>query len=423
MTVIPNELRAPALEALLDITHTLPHPGSATVGPSLAGGEAGFALFRAYLARSGLLPHRKSAAQEEMAFAHLQSAADQLPPIAQRPDLFSGFSGVAWVTQHLLSRGFLDEGEDLCAAVDEALIEWLRDRGHNMLCELIGGLAGIGLYGLARQPRSAGGRKIVQHVVETLTQTAVSDHNGRTWFHAPEKLSAFARRIHPGGCYNLGLSHGIPGVLVFLGRAAMHDVPGARELLLDATRWLLMQQRTYHNGSRFGHSFVRDPWEEPDGSRVAWCYGDLGVAVSLLTAAQYTSIDEWSSLALEIARSAARRPIEECRVKDAGLCHGAFGNAQVFARLYGATCEPSQLEAAIRWLTAGLAMRRPGVGLAGFQHWLPPMPGDSGPGTWQASPSLLEGTCGIGLTLVGFLSSLEPAWDEFLMLNLPATKA
>jgi hypothetical protein len=67
-------------------------------------------------------------------------------------------------------------------------------------------------------------------------------------------------------------------------------------------------------------------------------------------------------------------------------------------------------------------MRKPGIGLAGFQVWQPPMPGDSSPGTWESSPSLLEGTCGIGLTLIGFLASLEPAWDEFLMLNLAPLK-
>jgi lantibiotic biosynthesis protein len=421
MTLIPNELRAPALEALLDITHTLPPPGSGTVGPSLAGGEAGFALFRAYLARSGLLAQRESRGQEEMAFAHLQSATDQLASIARQPDLFSGFAGVAWAAQHLVSQGFLDEGEDLCAAVDEALLAWLQERGAHMLCELIGGLAGIGLYGLAGQSRP-GGRKIVARVVDTLAETAVAVETCRTWFHAPEKLPAFARQIHPNGCYNLGLSHGIPGVLIFLGRAATQQVPGARELLLDATRWLLLQQREYHNGSRFGHSFVRDPWEEPDGSRVAWCYGDLGIALSLLAASQHTAVHEWSSLALDLVRTAAHRPVEECRVIDAGLCHGAFGNAQVFARLYGATREPSQLEAAIRWLEVGLAMRKPGIGLAGFQVWQPPMPGDSSPGTWESSPSLLEGTCGIGLTLIGFLASLEPAWDEFLMLNLAPLK-
>ncbi|HEY6922382.1 MAG TPA: lanthionine synthetase C family protein [Steroidobacteraceae bacterium] len=421
MMVIPNELRVPALEALLDITQTLPQPGSGTVGPTLAGGEAGFALFRAYLARSGLLSERESAGQEEMACAHLQSATDQLASIAQRPELFSGFAGVAWVAQHPVSQGFLDDSEDLCAAVDAALVAWLQDRGANMLCELISGLAGIGLYGLTRQSR-AGGRKLVQHVVATLAQTAVSDQNCRTWFHSPEKLPLVARQIHPHGCYNLGLSHGIPGVLIFLGRAATCAAPGARELLSDATRWLLLQQRTYYNGSRFGHSFVHDPWEEPDGSRIAWCYGDLGIAASLLTAAQHTAVDECTSLALQLARIAAQRSVEEGRVMDAGLCHGAFGNSQVFARLHGATREPSLLEAAIRWLAVGLAMRKPGTGLAGFQAFRPPMPGDTSPGTWEATPSLLEGTCGIGLVLLGFLTPLEPAWDEFLMLNLPPMK-
>jgi lantibiotic modifying enzyme len=418
MIEIPNELRLPAQEALLDITRTLPLPGSENVGPTLAGGEAGFALFRAYLARSGLLTSSESASQEELALALLQAAADQLPSIAQQPELFSGFTGVAWAAQHLQSQGCLEDGEDLCGAVDEALIDWLQEQGNTLLCELIGGLAGIGLYGLSRHS-CPGGRNIVQQTVAALQQTAIVDQNYRTWFHAPERLSPVALHFHPAGCYNLGLSHGIPGVLRFLGGAAVQEVPGARELLSDATGWLLLQQRTYHNGSRFGHSFTRDPWEEPQGSRVAWCYGDLGIAVSLLATSRQTSIPDSGSFAFELARATARRPLEACGVMDAGLCHGAFGNAHVFARLYSSTGDRSQLEAAHRWLARGLAMRQPGIGLAGFQAWRGSLPGDSGQASWQASPSLLDGTCGIGLALLGFLSPVEPAWDELLMLNLP----
>jgi hypothetical protein len=200
-------------------------------------------------------------------------------------------------------------------------------------------------------------------------------------------------------------------------------VPDARELVLEATHWVLLQTRPYHNGSKFGHSFVTDPLHEPDGSRIAWCYGDLGIAAALLITSRHCARADLGPFALELARGAARRPVEDSRVTDAGLCHGAFGNAHVFGRLHAATREPCLLEAATRWLAAGLAMRQPGRGLAGFRAWQPLLPGEPARDLWQESASLLEGTAGIGLVLLGYLTSVEPAWDEFLMLDLPGMKS
>ncbi|HEY5756313.1 MAG TPA: lanthionine synthetase C family protein [Steroidobacter sp.] len=415
-----EHLRARTREALFDIVQALPAPGQAE-SFSLAGGDAGLAIFHAYLAKSGLLSPEESQRHLELTFDHLQSAVASLPTPASRLDLYSSFVGVAWAANHAHAMDALPESDDLCDATDDAVLDELREHGSSMLCELIVGLSGIGVYGLARWHRPAG-RQIVECVVRALEQSAVQDRGLRTWFHLPEHLSANSLKVAPEGYFNLGLSHGVPGALVFLSKAAAHGVHGARELLTEARHWLLLQQRTFSNGSRFGFSVLRDPDLEPEieGSKVGWCYGDLGVSAALLHVARCARRTEWEPVAIDLARALARRPAPDRPIMDAGLCHGAVGNAHIFARLHAASGERSLREAALRWLQAGLAMRKQGAPAAGFLTWIPSQPDEPERDCWVPCYGLLEGIGGIGLALLGFLTPVAPAWDEFMMLDIPA---
>lgn len=349
--------------------------------------------------------------------AHLQAALQKLAALDGRFDLLSGFMGLSWLANHLQGLKLLDDTEELCDASDRAALDLLTEQGDKMLCELVSGLSGIGLYGLARRHRPAG-EEIVQRVRQALEVTAVRVEGLRTWFHAPENMSAHSVDSHPHGCFNLGLSHGVPGALVFLSRAGAESA--ACDLLAEATNWLLLQRRNYRNGSRFGYTFTDDPMHEADGARLAWCYGDLGVSVALLSIARHARRPDWEAAAIELALDAARRPLESSGVVDAGLCHGAIGNAHIFTRLYSATGELALLEAAHRWLREGLRMRTAGTGLAGFRAYWPLMPNEPERELWQPSCSLVDGTCGIGLALIGMLTPMTPAWDEVFMLDIPA---
>jgi lantibiotic biosynthesis protein len=419
---LDGDLRLSAGNVLFDIAEALPPPGSETSGFSLAGGEAGFALFHAYLTKSGLLPPDRVERHRDLTFAHLQSAVDQLPAGTAQLNLYSSFVGVAWAAQHTQALGILQDSDDLCDAADEAVLEGLEIHASSMLCELITGLSGIGVYGLSRWSRPAG-RKIVERVVRALEENSVLHQGRRTWFNSPDQLSEMSLRTTPQGCFNLGLSHGVPGALVFLAGAAARGVQGARDLLIDAREWLLLQQRPFQNGSRFGYAVVDGQDEEIEGSRVGWCYGDLGLSAALLLVARKAQRADWEPVALDLARNLARRSVQDSGVKDAALCHGAFGNAHIFARLYAATRERSLHEAALHWLRAGLSMRKEGTGAAGFLTWFPPQPEEPSREPWIPCHGFLEGISGIGLALTGFLAPVEPAWDEVLMVNVPAAGA
>jgi hypothetical protein len=99
-------------------------------------------------------------------------------------------------------------------------------------------------------------------------------------------------------------------------------------------------------------------------------------------------------------------------VRDAGLCHGAFGVAHLFNRIFQATGEERFAQAARLWIGEGLALRRRGLGVAGFSVWDVTTPG--GP-TWTAESGFLTGAAGIGLALLAAASEVEPAWDRLLL--------
>jgi hypothetical protein len=90
---VEGETAARALAAAESIARDLTQAS----GPGLSRGHAGLALFFAYLERS-----LGRAEAGELAQHHLELAIDELSeqPIAS-PSLYFGFTGVAWVIEHL----------------------------------------------------------------------------------------------------------------------------------------------------------------------------------------------------------------------------------------------------------------------------------------------------------------------------------
>ena len=364
------------------------------LGPSLAGGCAGVALLFAYL--DGL-----ELGRGHMATAHryLDAAVAGVRSERLTAALFGGFLGVAWTAEHLG-----DGARDRNGGIDAALLRLLSRGVWRRSYDLVNGLVGLGVYALERLPRPSG-QDILALVIRRLDEMAERDEAGTCWpsyaRHHPETL----RSRYPERYHDIGVAHGVAGVLGFLGAA---DRAGWRshtsQLVDETTSWLLAQWRRDASPAAFS------PWVTPESdtpaARAAWCYGDPGVAAALLLAGRRE--------ATELALLAAARPAATAGVLDAGLCHGAAGLGLVFTRLAQATGLSAIRDAATGWLESTLAMAQTGRGIAGYPSWS--TLGREGP-HWTDDPGWLTGASGIALVLLAATSDIVPAWDRALLLS------
>jgi lantibiotic modifying enzyme len=381
--------------------------GETRLRPDVAGGTSGVTLFFAYLHASG--GHDDAA---DRALAALELSGGAIAAHDLLPALYSGFAGVGWVLAHL-TRELFEGDADLPLEIDQALRQMLSSVTEHPPFELVGGLAGYGSYLVERLPH-AGAAELLDRVIGLLESSR--DESG-VWFSIPDFLPEWQRELMPRGHYNLGVAHGIPGVIGFLAAARNAGVrdPRVARLTTDAVTWVLSQKGIWPSSLFPSHI---PPDSEPRQTRTAWCYGDLGVAAVLLSAAQAFERSDWRDEALAIARVAARRSFEDTKVSDAGLCHGATGVAHLFNRIYQATGDEELRDAARRWYRIALDMRRSGQGLAGFLSWYESMrPGEGG--SWRGEPGFLTGIAGIGLALLAAVTDVEPSWDRVMVVSVP----
>ena len=200
------------------------------------------------------------------------------------------------------------------------------------------------------------------------------------------------------GEFNLGVAHGVPGVIGILGMLSRAGVDRAKTepILRSAIGWLLAQAiKDDAEGHCFPYSAGADILPEP--ARLAWCYGVPGIAGVLSTAADGLGDEALASKARELARAGARCGIAASGVRDACLCHGAAGVGHIYNRLFNSAQDDTLRKTAIFWFEQTLEMRRPGEGGSGFQGV-----GLDEDGEERFFPCIdfLNGSAGIGLALL-----------------------
>lgn len=380
-----------------------------------------------------LYAYRAAASGDEMWATRAEAALNEAVDVPERTwlGLYGGVSGLGWAMTHvsdligdqaepspLLAESAGDgEDGDAAADIDRGLFRALRamrESGRRPVeYDLIGGLVGYGVYFLERWPRETS-REGLSLVIDRLDAMATRVGAGITWHTDGALLPDWQRQREPDGYYNLGVAHGVPGIIHVLSEAAARnvEVERANALLDGAMAWLMAQRRPVSSRSWFS-SWVGSG--ESQDSRLTWCYGDLGILAVLNQAARRCGRAEWRRFADELLEFSLARSMTGAGIEDAALCHGAIGTAQVFSRLYQTGGDPRCREAALLWLDRALKMRQPDSGVGGFSIFLLNDPGV--PGEWYASPSFLDGAIGIALALLGALVPVEPKWDRLLLLS------
>ena len=383
--------------------------GTEQLGPGVAGGNLGLALLFDEAHRV-LGPVDPLLAQRD---ARWNSAIDGLSNSSGiQPNLFTGYCGIGWATAFLGGPGNDEVHEEL----ELALLDDLEHFADPVDYDLINGVVGWGLYALERWPHQRAARAL-ELIVDFLDARAERIASGVRWHTSPEILVRWQRESYPHGYFNLGLAHGIPGIVVFLAQVAERGIRTdvIPPLLEGAIDWIL-SNRIEHAPDLAFPSFAVEGLE-PSPSRLAWCYGDLGITVSLFLAARCTGHDGWERQARALARTLAEIPVERTRVRDAGLCHGAAGVAHVFNRMFHWTGDEVLKDVSRRWFGRTLQLRVPGEGPGGYPAWGAHGPDNQFRQVWRPCAGLLEGSCGVALAQLAAISDCEPRWDRFLFIS------
>ena len=207
--------------------------------------------------------------------------------------------------------------------------------------------------------------------------------------------------------FDLGVSHGIVGIIGFLAGALMYGVEPklTKPLLQESLRWLMAQDQDPH--FKYTCSIHTPSDRSTAQGRLAWCYGDLGNSVVLLNAARILGNKKLEKAAIKVAVRALDFELTDAGVEEPTLCHGSFGAFHIFNRLFQMTGDTRFKDRALFWMEDGfryleLYRKNPQLFTVTFNEM-----------------DLHYGKVGIALSLLAGLSKAAPEWDSLLLVSYP----
>ncbi|MEO1054853.1 MAG: lanthionine synthetase C family protein [Bacteroidota bacterium] len=364
---------------------------------SLMGGSSGVALFFIYYAQVF-----EDEAYFDKAVEIIQRNSEIIFNQENSMSFSFGLAGFTWFLKHIQKEELVDiEADEMVEVLERFLATEMIKQIRVWNYDYLHGALGIALYFLSANSHL----DLVREVIKSIKDHAITDKNGGI------KWEYYTNGELQPEEYNLGLSHGIPSIIAFLTKAYQKDINKETCLeLINGGIEYLMQVKNDGEQHDFYWPYSIKENSPKDESRLAWCYGDLGLSMSLLNAAQITGnkalYDKVKAILLEVSE---RRDIHKNQIWDACFCHGSAGAAYIFQKAYHITQEPSFKQASQYWLTCTLDFSRHEGGYAGFKTYVM----EDG---YRNVPGLLEGVAGIGLSLLASLSEEGEGWDECFLL-------
>lgn len=392
-----------AVKALQEISKVLDHYTTQETPPGLLAGYTGCTLFYAYY--YNLTGKKKHLEKVHSLLLRGIEALSEQTLIASH---CNGVSGIVWCITHLLNAGFAsDEGmEDIFEEVDTLLGTLMEQEVQAGEYDFLHQGLGLALYFIEKKQSSPYLDKLVKQLSELAAQDRSGvwqDHFSKTSLGRPDET-----------VYNLGMAHGIPSIISVLGLIHHHKGIDTSTLLEQSINWLLSTRNKPEEGiTALYPVLVNEERQAVTGkqSRIGWCYGDLGIATTLMNAGTWLQNDTYKEEANRIfTYTLQHRNNKNGSIHDACVCHGSAGIAQIYRRAYLSTNDPLYLLGAEEWLQQTLQMRTWKDGLAGYKFY--------NHEHYQNNYGLLEGITGVGLTLISALDpDTIPAWDRCLLLS------
>lgn len=396
--------RQTALSLIAQIVEKRLAERQSQLGIGVMSGLTGLALFFIYTGQA-------LGEQRYMDTGHalLEQVIDQLNegtylPVRRMHSFSNGITGIAFAFLHMQRQQLIDvDIEETFAVFDEQLVKAALQDYQDGISDFLHGPMGVFYYFSKRYPHHKSVAVHMDQLLQGFIRCARIDQQGL-------RIRNMILQETGDLDYDLGLAHGMTGNIFILAESmnAGYHTQEIKALIENGLKYICSRERVIDRcwGNSCFPSSVNEqyPFGAPENlsgynSRLAWCYGDLNIAMLFIRMGRLLNKQELYEKGVAVGRLTANRlTYDENHVGDIYFCHGAAGVRYSYDKLYQLTGDQCFLEARTFWeqqLFERLQPERIDV--------------DSNMKLF----TLLEGLPGIGLSLL-------PAgiqWDQFFLLQ------
>lgn len=364
-------------------------------------GDAGIFLFRLYYQNYLKEPN-----------THLESSLITfLKKTLESPlgssSITEGISGFAWFLGHLQKKDIIELDEELFNDLDDIVystaVKELNDKNHDFMH---GGLGNI-LYLANRIDDSKKAKKYCIELVKILDQIALDSNLGKYWVEEDKFILDYEKGKT---IINLDLSHGQAGKVVILSKLLSKNIQEAKPVLEKAIQFMLENRNSDDEYCTIPFRIVNNKKEE--FGHLGWCRGDVSMSIALLQAADALKDSSLKRIATNIAiKTTSINSLEKANIRDSHFCHGTGGLSHMYNRLYEYTGLEVFKEASIYWMEQVFVLDENNNDLIGSRTW------DNPNKKWVSDYGLLNGSTGVGLSILAHISKESMSWDECMLLS------
>jgi lantibiotic modifying enzyme len=256
---------------------------------------------------------------------------------------------------------------------------------------------------------SSNNKKNINDILNKLIKISVENNDDLYWIGYNFTDVKTMEPVNGNDFVNFGLAHGLPSLLVSISKVygLLNTDINIKDTVNKTLNYLLNNKLQNTEDSFFSQNSISN-----SPSRLAWCYGDPGVASAIRVIGNQFNRNDWINFSKDVFKhSQMRLDQTSTGVIDAGICHGTAGLALIFKRQYLATGILDFDRTSKYWINETLLHSKFSTGLAGYKAYNGP---DDG---WINDIGLLEGISGIGLVLLSSITDVSQDWDKCLLIN------
>ncbi|MDC8098878.1 lanthionine synthetase LanC family protein [Chryseobacterium rhizosphaerae] len=219
---------------------------------------------------------------------------------------------------------------------------------------------------------------------------------------------------------DLGLAHGLPSIISFLAECYHKgcEKETCKRLIQGAVHFLSeLYEENKDSQYIFPSKINVVTRKKQPANRLAWCYGDLGIAIGIWKAYTVLQDEDLKTMSLSIILNSSKIRLDNAGVFysnkndciDTGICHGSSGISHIFNKFYRVFKREELKEAHDYWMAITLQQLDKGT----------KFPYDLKNDEWVEHTGLLEGISGVGMVLLDYqYPEKAKNWDKIYLMNI-----